>query len=139
MYGDPARPFTATLLSDVARAVVGILQHPAETRNRLVYVQSMAASQLDYVASHGRALRRDFDIRTMPPEELRRQADAAYARKDFRTGAVMYIKVALYSGEEYSSVEYLQGKDNELFGVRRLDVSELDRLVAEYVKVPEAK
>lgn len=39
------RPFSTTSLATVGRAVAAVLQHPAETANRMVYVQDTALTQ----------------------------------------------------------------------------------------------
>jgi len=45
LYNGGDVKFSATTLAHVAHAVVGVLENPTETANRLIYVHSAATSQ----------------------------------------------------------------------------------------------
>lgn len=50
LYDGGARVFSTTTLATVAKAVVGVLRKPAETKNRAVYIQDVATTQRELLA-----------------------------------------------------------------------------------------
>ncbi|KAF8250263.1 NAD(P)-binding protein [Wilcoxina mikolae CBS 423.85] len=77
------RPFSATLLSDVAKAVVGILKHPDETKNRLVYVHSARLTQKQLVAAYDKIRGTKLETTVVDAEEVAKAGTEKFAKGDF--------------------------------------------------------
>ncbi|KAJ5226301.1 hypothetical protein N7468_007526 [Penicillium chermesinum] len=111
------QPFTGTTLASVGQAVVGILTHPEETKNRAVFIKDVETSQ-----------NRLLDIakkiapgREWNTEDVNTADVAAYSREQFASGnidqhaALGFFARAIF-GEGYGGA--LDGRDNELLGVK---------------------
>lgn len=81
VWGDGSAVFSSTTMASVGDAVVGVLAHPAETRNRRVYVEDVKTSQRALLAL-GRRAAPDWAWAT---REL--SIDAATAQADARLAA----------------------------------------------------
>ena len=141
LKGGPTRVFdggddkhSTTLLKDIGQAVVGVLQHPEETRNRAVYVQSAAVSQNELIEIAKKAKpgveveRQDAEVKQLL-EDSHKQLEQG----GDQVGPAMFgfIVVSIYGdSREYGNL--WDGKnDNELLGIRELSEEQLEGLVAE--------
>lgn len=122
---------SAATLADVGKAVVGVLKHPEETRNRAVYVQTTLYSQnqlLEY------ARKKNPDLKTGRQEiattDLLQEAYAKLQKGDF-SAFVDFIFVSLYS-KDYGG-GWSEKNDNALLGIKEISPKELEKLVASYV------
>jgi hypothetical protein len=46
LFDGGERPISTTTLADPGQAIVGVLQNPSDTRNKVIYVQTARVSQL---------------------------------------------------------------------------------------------
>ncbi|KAI0803744.1 NAD(P)-binding protein [Xylaria sp. FL0064] len=123
------RVFSTTTLAIIGRAVVGVLRHPKETKNRAVYVQEAAVSSKQILEIGERATVLD-DWKAIPSslndfvkkgwEELEKpQPDPAKFAMNFITASIW--------GEEYGGrFEHL---DNELLGIKEMDEEGIENLI----------
>ena len=121
--------FSATTLSSVGQAIVGVLTHPGETRDRYVYVKDidLTQNQLLEMAKEidpGKEWDEPIQVDTA---ELEKSADQKVARGVF-DGEVInaYLFRAIFGPPEYGAL--LQTVDNELLGVKgmtKADVKDL--------------
>ena len=138
LKGGPTRVFdggddkhSTTLLSDIGKAVVGVLKHPEETKNRAVYVQSTAVSQNELIEIAQKAKpgvkveRRDASIKQL-------LEDSHGNLEKGEVGAAMsgFIVVSVFGDSKEYGNEWSEKNDNELLGVKELTKEELEGLVA---------
>lgn len=120
------RPFSATLLSDVAKAVVGILRHPEETKNKLVYVHSARLTQKQLVAVYDNIRDTKLETTVVSSEDVVKAGTEKFANGDF-SGFVDQFLVC-YFGEGYGG-DYEGRESNGLFGIELLDQEGIEEVV----------
>jgi uncharacterized protein YbjT (DUF2867 family) len=140
LKGGPTRVFdggddkhSMTLLSDVGKAVVGVLKHPEETKNRAVYVQSAAVSQNELIEIAKKVKPGvKIDRQDTSVEQLLKDSYKQLEQGGDQIGAAMigFIVVSIFGdSEEYGNV--WSGKnDNELLGIKELGKGDLEKLIA---------
>ena len=129
--GDDKHSFT--LLSDIGKAVVGVLKHPEETKNRAVYVQSAALSQNELIEIARKAKPGvKIDRQDASVERLLEDSHKQLAAGGDQIGTAMFgfIVVSIFGdSKEYGNV--WSGKnDNELLGIKELTKRDLEKLIA---------
>ena len=141
LKGEPTRVFDGgnakhsfTLLSDVAQAVVGVLQHPKETHNRAVYVQTAALSQNEAIALAQKA-KPDVKIERQDAsvKDLLETSHKQLAQGGEQIGAAMFgfIVTSIFGdSKEYGNL-WDDKNDNELLGVKGKTEAELKSLIAQ--------
>ena len=123
------RVFSTTTLPTIGRAVVGVLKHPEQTKNRAVYVQDTAISLKKLAAIGKKATGAEgWKESVFPTEELLEQAWAELKKEQPNPGIFMYnfIKATIW-GEGYGS--HFEKLDNELLGIKQMSDSEVQSLV----------
>lgn len=132
IYGDGNIKHSTTLLSDVGKAVVGILRHPEETKNRTVYVQSACVTQNELLEI-AKKVKPDFkpETNTIGLEELEKGAYEKLGKGEDVMGAMIdFIKVSIFNPECGSN--WSATKDNALLDIKELSQEELEAVVAKY-------
>lgn len=122
-----------TLLSDIGKAVVGVLQHPDQTKNRAVYVQSACVSQNDLL-NIAKKVKPGFEpkVKEMSTAEFERGAYGKSEEGEHAGNDMMdFVFISVY-GEGYKS-DWSDGNDDDLFGIRKLDEKGLEDVVRKYV------
>jgi hypothetical protein len=129
MYDGGDRKFSTTRLSTIGKAVVGVLQHPAETRNRDVYVHEAVVTQKQLAKLSGK----EWEAEEASTEVLEREAYAELGKEKPDYGKAMYgfLKRAVW-GEGYGG--YFGQVDNELLGIGMMNEREIEELVKEYIR-----
>lgn len=132
LYDGGNRTFSTTTLPDIGRAVVGVLKHPEETKNRAVYVQSYATTLKDLAAIGKKVLGSDGwtenvasvdDIVAGAWEELKNP------QPNPDKFALQFIIASIW-GEGYgSNFEAYHKLDNDLLGIKQLTEHELEELI----------
>jgi uncharacterized protein YbjT (DUF2867 family) len=122
-----------TLLGDIGKAVVGVLKHPEETKNRAVYVQSAALSQNELIEIARKAKPGvKIDRQEASIEQLLEDSHKQLAADGDQIGTAMFgfIVVSIFGdSKEYGNV--WSGKnDNELLGIKELTKRDLETLIA---------
>ncbi|KAF7864417.1 hypothetical protein EAF04_006551 [Stromatinia cepivora] len=132
LYDGGDRTFSTTTLPDIGRAVVGVLKHPEETKNRAVYVQSYATTLKNLSAIGKKVLGSDGwtenvasvdDIVAGAWEELKKP------QPNPDKFALQFIIASIW-GEGYGShFEAYHKLDNDLLGIKQLTEHELEELI----------
>ncbi|KAA8572294.1 hypothetical protein MFRU_003g04790 [Monilinia fructicola] len=132
LYDGGNRTFSTTTLPDIGRAVVGVLKHPEETKNRAVYIQSYATTLKSLASIAKKALGSEGwtekvasvdDIVAGAWEELKK------AQPNPDKFALQFIIASIW-GEGYgSNFEAYHKLDNELLGIKQLTQHELEELI----------
>lgn len=126
--------FSTTTLATVAKAVVGVLTKPEETKNRAVYVQDAALTLKDLFRLSKQALGEEgwteVDGGTTEEKEKLSYEKLAKGQKDM--GVFLGFLLSAIFREGYGG--HFQQLDNELFGIVELKESELVELIKEVAK-----
>ncbi|GAB7350329.1 hypothetical protein MBLNU459_g0961t1 [Dothideomycetes sp. NU459] len=132
LYDGGNRPRSTTTLADIAKAVVGVLNNPDETKNRTVFVESAAVSQKQLLEL---AKKKNPDLKVETEEvdtsKLLEESHALLGQKDADIGQAMigFIIVSIHAdahGGRFAK------NDNELLGIKPKSEPELEALVAQY-------
>lgn len=123
--------FSTTTRATAARAVVGVLSAPEETKNRAVYVQDIALTLRDLFGLAKQALGDDgwteIDGGTTEATEKASFEKLAKGQKDMGV-FVGFLLCAIYR-EGYGG--YFEKLDNELLGIQELKDSDVLKLIKE--------
>ncbi|KEF52880.1 uncharacterized protein A1O9_11298 [Exophiala aquamarina CBS 119918] len=128
--------FSATNQDEIATAVISILQHPVETANKYLYVQTAAVSQIDILKSLEAATGQDWEVERVKTEELVGLGKQLVASGDF-TGNFLLVQASVWGNgsglrQNFSVDESLA---NSMLGVRQ---GELDETVKRVVNAAES-
>lgn len=129
IYGDGNTKHSTTLLSDIGKAVVGVLRHPEETKNRTVYVQSACVTQnglLEIAKKVKPGLKPE--TKSIGLEELEKQA---YEKLQTEKYPMDFISISIFHPQCGSN--WSDKTDNQLFGIKELSPEELQAVVAKHV------
>lgn len=112
------RTFSVTTLESTAQAVVGVLEHPDETKNRGVYIQDLVTTQNKLLALAKKVApekTKSWEPVPISTASTKSAADAALAKGDHSLPVLFeYLFVSFFAegyGAEYKNL------DNELFGI----------------------
>lgn len=134
LYDGGDRVFSATSLPTIGKAVVGVLKHPEETKNRAVYVQDTATTLKHLTALGKKATGAEGWTETeIAIDDLLEEAWAELKKPQPNPAnfAFQFIRASIF-GEGYGS--HFQKLDNELLGIQELNDSELQALVDRLAK-----
>jgi uncharacterized protein YbjT (DUF2867 family) len=126
---------SSTTLSDIGKAVAGVLNKPEETKNRVLYVQSAAVSQ-NQILAIAQKKNPGFkpEIVNVKTEDVLESCLATFGKgpgPGFVDALQGLIAVAIFS-ESYSNL-WSEKNDNELLGIKGLSEEEFEDVVARYV------
>ncbi|KAK8021339.1 NAD(P)-binding protein [Apiospora arundinis] len=121
------RVFSTTTLASVGKAVAGVLKHPAETQNRVVYVQDAAISARDLARYVKKATGGDGAAwkENQPSIDELLNAGWAELKKENPNPDkfVMNFITAAVHGEGYGA--HFEKTDNELLGLKEMNEDEI--------------
>ena len=123
------RSFSATNLSTIGKAVVGVLQHPEQTGNRAVKVSEVVVTQNQLIGIAEKLTGDTFKTTNFDTKEHEVQGYAALKRGDFSV-MIDFIKRAVF-GEGYGGE--FKDVDNQLLGVKTLSEKDIEETVAKLV------
>ncbi|KUJ17666.1 isoflavone reductase family protein-like protein CipA [Mollisia scopiformis] len=112
------RPFSTTTLKSTAQAVVGVLEHPDETKNRAVYIQDLVLTQNKIFALAKKVApekTKSWEPVPTSTTSIKGSSDAALAKGDDSLPVLFEYLYVLFFGEGYDA-EYKE-LDNELLGI----------------------
>ncbi|PVH76533.1 isoflavone reductase family protein-like protein CipA [Cadophora sp. DSE1049] len=128
LYNGGEYVFSTTTLASVGQAVVGVLSHPEETKNRSVFVQDLAISQKRVLELAQKvAPQKKWTPATVNLDDLEKWAYAKLAEGDHSLD-VMYtfINVGVFQDGYGSRFEKL---DNELLGITGKTEADVENLL----------
>jgi uncharacterized protein YbjT (DUF2867 family) len=116
LYDGGERPFSVVTRETMAKAVVGVLSHPEETRNRAVRVHDAAVTLKELLAAAQNAVGEDgWTVTTPGVDETLANAWAGVKAGNFDFSIIFGFIVAASQGEGYGAL--FEETDNELFGI----------------------
>jgi len=95
LYDRGVRPISATLLADLGKAVVGVLENPTATRNAPLYVQSIRISQLELLDIFESLTGTEWERVQVNTADLEKQGLDKLGRNDF-SGVSNLLLRAIY-------------------------------------------
>ncbi|QPC77857.1 hypothetical protein HYE68_008609 [Fusarium pseudograminearum] len=125
--------FSTTTLASVGDAVVGVLAHPQETQDRIVYVQDTVLTQKKLLAlAKEVSPEKEFKVKHAKIDDITAQSDANVAKGiyDWATmGAYLYR--SLFDAKSLPKYEKL---DNELLGVKGVTDEQIKELLKAHIQ-----
>ncbi|XXH01299.1 hypothetical protein Hte_007655 [Hypoxylon texense] len=131
---DGKHQFSATTLESIAKAVVGVLKNPEQTKNRPVYVQDVALTQRQLADLVKKYVGADGWKETVTSiDETVQQIWDEVKKEQPNMGPVFFgtLKAAIWGGDAYNS--RFQKLDNELLGIKGLSPAEVEAVVAKNI------
>ena len=128
------RVFSTTSLPTIAKAVVGVLTHLEETKDRAVYVHDTATTLKKLAKMGKKAVGGDgWQEPVVSVDEVLDQAWAELKKEQPNPGVLVYnfIRACIW-GEGYGS--HFEKTDNELLGIPELSDAEVQNLVDQLAK-----
>lgn len=126
-------PFNSALLSHIGQAVVGILSHPEETKNRQVVVSSVETTQNKLIALAKKASPEKagaWETVPLTVADVEKRNAESVAKGDFSFPVIFdQLKLSIFGGKAYGQP---LKDDNELLGVKHLTD---DEIIAVWKKV----
>lgn len=121
--------FSTTTLATVAQAVVGVLSHPDETKNRHVYVKDvdMTQNQLLEMVKRIDPKRKYEEPIHLSTADILKSSDESLAKGDIVTAVYGYLFRIVFGPAEYGS--HFEEVDNELLGIRGKTEAEVEEIV----------
>ncbi|RMZ80971.1 hypothetical protein DV738_g2349, partial [Chaetothyriales sp. CBS 135597] len=127
--------FSTTTLASIGKAVVGVVAHQDETRNRAVYVQDALVSQNQLIQYAKEVDGKEWQITNKTTDETRAQAFEALksgpAPENFGAVLVTFIYSSVF-GEGYGG-NFSAHLDNDLLGIKPFSDDEVKKLVASFL------
>lgn len=122
--------FSATNQDDFGRAVVSILQHPVETANKYLFVETVAVSQMDILKSLEAATSQKWEVEHAKTVEMVTAGKQLVAAGDF-TGNFLLVQASVWGDcpglrQDFSVHESLA---NSVLGLPRGDLDEIVKRV----------
>lgn len=120
-------PFSATTLDTVGQAVIGILTHPDETKNRFVYVKEINITQIQLLKI---AKKIDPDKTweeplTVKTADIEKSSYESLAKGEITPLVLLgFLFLALFGPAEYG--RELTKTDNELLGIKEKTVDDVE-------------
>ena len=128
LYDGGERKFSTTTLKGVGKAIVGIINHPSETKNTAVFVHEASLSQKDLLSLTGK----NPQTQSVPTVDAEKGAyeELAKPSPNFHAVAVGFLRRGIF-GEGFGSQFSQDRVSNELFGLKLLSQEELQKIAAE--------
>ncbi|KAJ8105205.1 hypothetical protein ONZ43_g7518 [Nemania bipapillata] len=123
------RVFSTTTLSSIGRAVVGVLNHPEETKNRAVYVQDIALSSKQLLDIAKRAISADTwqgNVISLDAHVAKGWEELSKPHPDPENFIMNFITAAIW-GEGYGAK--FEKLDNELLGIKEMSEADVEALI----------
>lgn len=128
LYDGGERPFSTTTLATIGRAVVGVLRHPEETENRVVFVHDTVVTQRKILTLARKiAPEKRWEPVDVSTEDAEAESREKYARGMIDMESSMGFLCRAIFGEGYGAE--FQEVDNELLGIGFKSEAELEELV----------
>lgn len=133
VYDGGNRPFSTTTLATISKAVVSILAHLEETKNRHIYIQDVVTTQNQLIAIAKKIDGKDWDLTptTSTSAEASAYAELKKANPDPIKFLFPFLQVSVLT-EGYGG-DFSAHLDNKLLGIKGMDENELAALMARYL------
>lgn len=124
--------FSATLLNDIAKTILGVIRNQGETANRVVYIHSTVTTQNELIRYASECDGKTWSTENVETEDVRREIIAHLERGE-NEAAMLGSSVVGMWGSAYGG-DFSDRLDNELLEINTLADSDLRKLVGSYLK-----
>jgi hypothetical protein len=126
IYDQGAEYFTGTTLEGIGQSVVGVLQHPEETRNRFVKVMSIKTGQKELLAGFESVTQSQWRVQRATTKTLLESAREKHLSGKGGWILEMVVAQLFDEGQARSLVAPTREEtDSELLGVREESAAEI--------------
>jgi nucleoside-diphosphate-sugar epimerase len=126
-------PFSTATVKDIAQAVVGIISHQAETKNRAVYVQSTITTQNKLITYAKEKDGKEWDTTVKSTQEgYDDSMKLLQSGSDIGKAMVGFILYGIFSSHK-TGANWDDKHDNELLGVTQLTEQQVKEVVQSFV------
>lgn len=134
LYNGGDVPFSATVLADIAKAVVGVIEHQSETANRVVYVHSALVTQNRLIQYAKDKDGREWETVVKDTENVRRESlvELAKGPQGDIDAAMLGFSICGCQDTDYGC-DFSSHLDNELLGVKEFSETGLRALVESFL------
>ncbi|KAH0492049.1 hypothetical protein TgHK011_007016 [Trichoderma gracile] len=133
IYDDGNLPFSTTTLSTVSKAVVSIIGHLEETKNRHVYIHDAVVTQNKLIELTKRIDGEEWQLTYVDSAAASAEAHIEFQKPnaDISKGLMPLLHISVL-GKGYGG-DFSGHLDNELLGIKEMDDNELQDVIAEFL------
>lgn len=126
IYDNGTEKFTGTTLEGIGQAVVGVLQHPEETKNRCVRVMSILTCQNDLLQAFKSITQKEWEVQRSTTKELLERGREKQRNGERGWTLDLAIAQLLLEGSGHGRVaDSRETTDSDLLGVTAVSPEEL--------------
>ncbi|KAL4905042.1 hypothetical protein BDW74DRAFT_18531 [Aspergillus multicolor] len=133
LYNGGDVPFSATLLKDVAKAVVGVIEHQDKTANRIVYVHSARVTQNQLIRYATDKDGVEWDTTVKATEDLRQESLTELERPGGDVEGAILGFCIVGSWDPKYGCDFSSHLDNDLLGLEQLGEAQLRQVVESFL------
>ncbi|KAH7131107.1 NmrA-like family protein [Dactylonectria macrodidyma] len=133
IWDDGNKVFTLTNKQQLVDAVISVLEHHQETRNRYIYVYSVETSQNEVLASLEKATGVKWDVTTTITDEQIAEAGKKLSGGDF-TGAYILVRATVFGNTAGLRSNYAK-EENLANGILGLETEKVQKTVDRVLKI----
>ena len=133
VYDGGNRPFSTTMLVTISKAVVGILAHLEETKNRHVYIHDAVVTQNQLIAIAKKLDGKDWDLTHTTSSSAEASAYTELKKENPDPTKVLFPLLQVSVLAEGYGGDFSAHLDNRLLGIKGMDDNELANLLARYL------
>lgn len=130
LYDGGDRPFSATRLATIGKALVAIVNRLEKTRNQDIYVHDIVTTQNKLIGFAKEIDGAEWGTTTISTEEGEKQAKATLAEGGDAMGSSLTLIARAAYGEGYGG-DFTEKLSNEILGISEMTEAELKALVQE--------
>ncbi|RFU25305.1 hypothetical protein B7463_g11042, partial [Scytalidium lignicola] len=116
--------FATSTLPQIARAIVGVLSHPAETSNKYIYISSFDVTHNELVATAEKITGAKWKREDVKSEEKIKIGLDGLAKGNFSVVGLL-LRAATFTKEGTGNLEAKYGLSNELLGLPKENLEEV--------------
>ena len=132
IWGSGDQRWSTTNVETVGKSVVGVLERPAETKNRFVWVESFSTSQNDVVAALEKTTGKRWQVNKVKTADQIKTGNELVAKGE-SAGIALLIIGAIFTEDVDTGADFSKSRkiDNDLLGLPKED---LQTTIQEIVK-----
>jgi hypothetical protein len=136
LYNGGDIPFSATLLADIAKAVLGVIRNQNETANRVIYIHSALVTQNQLIQYAKDKDGKDWDIVVTNTETVKQDSFRELEKKEGADvdAAMLGFAITAMFDTDYGC-DFSGRLDNDVVGVSEIGENGVRKVVESYVSL----